>query len=255
MSAFERLGLTPDATEAQIKRAYARELKRVRPDEDPAGFQQLYEAYSQCLAIACGEQRFVPEPADTPHVEAFVRDDRAQAVDPVEPAPMLEQPQTVPTPEVPALSADAFAFDAEYFLEQMTQIAGNRPAAELDRWLRSHPALYSVEHKQRLTPRLIEHLFDPPSLYPAPLETVIRFFDLDGLHPLLPHLHEDVAVLRETSLQDNIELDGAGFASRHVPAHESRPQRPVSKGAAWGLFWLMMLIFLLLMSSQSSNAA
>lgn len=60
MSPFERLGLAPDADEREIKLAYARELKRVRPDEDPQGFQALHDAYSQCLAWA----RRTPDQAD-----------------------------------------------------------------------------------------------------------------------------------------------------------------------------------------------
>lgn len=35
-----------------IKAAYARKLKRVRPDADPQGFQVLYQAYQQALELA-----------------------------------------------------------------------------------------------------------------------------------------------------------------------------------------------------------
>lgn len=52
MSPFVRLGLSADADEAQIKRAYARLLRITRPDDDPAGFQQLNDAYQRCLARA-----------------------------------------------------------------------------------------------------------------------------------------------------------------------------------------------------------
>jgi len=37
--------------ERGVKRAYARALKQTRPDEDPAGFQHLHDAYQQALAL------------------------------------------------------------------------------------------------------------------------------------------------------------------------------------------------------------
>lgn len=43
-------GLPDDADERTIKRAYAQRLKSVRPDADPAGFQQLHDMYRQALA-------------------------------------------------------------------------------------------------------------------------------------------------------------------------------------------------------------
>jgi hypothetical protein len=50
MSHWQMLGLTPDADERGIKRAYARLLKIHRPDENPAEFQRLREAYEASLA-------------------------------------------------------------------------------------------------------------------------------------------------------------------------------------------------------------
>lgn len=52
MNPFVRLGVSADADEAQIKRAYAKLLRITRPDDDPAGFQQLNDAYQRCLAWA-----------------------------------------------------------------------------------------------------------------------------------------------------------------------------------------------------------
>ncbi|BAV98525.1 conserved hypothetical protein [Lysobacter enzymogenes] len=49
MTPHQRLGIGRDADEREIKRAYARELKRCRPDENPEGFQALQEAYRHCL--------------------------------------------------------------------------------------------------------------------------------------------------------------------------------------------------------------
>ncbi|MEH6350672.1 J domain-containing protein [Pseudomonas sp. 3JA] len=52
MSHWQVLGLTPDADERSIKRAYARLLKIYRPDENPNEFQRLREAYEASLAEA-----------------------------------------------------------------------------------------------------------------------------------------------------------------------------------------------------------
>ena len=52
MNPFEHLGIEAGADEREIKRAYARRLRQARPDDDPAGFQALHEAYQACLGYA-----------------------------------------------------------------------------------------------------------------------------------------------------------------------------------------------------------
>ncbi|GAA6142184.1 J domain-containing protein [Hydrogenophaga sp. 5NK40-0174] len=51
-SPYEVLGIGPEADERDIKRAYARLLKKTRPDDDPEGFQRLNEAYQAALRFA-----------------------------------------------------------------------------------------------------------------------------------------------------------------------------------------------------------
>ena len=50
--AYALLELTPDADERSVKRAYAKRLRITRPDDDPAAFQQLHEAYKAALEWA-----------------------------------------------------------------------------------------------------------------------------------------------------------------------------------------------------------
>ncbi len=50
--AFALLGISANASEADVRRAYARKLKDFRPDEDPEGFQRLVSARDAALAWA-----------------------------------------------------------------------------------------------------------------------------------------------------------------------------------------------------------
>jgi len=47
MSIWQTLELSPTRDEGEIRRAYARQLKKHRPDSDPAGYQQLREAFDE----------------------------------------------------------------------------------------------------------------------------------------------------------------------------------------------------------------
>ncbi len=50
---FKVLGLKPtDASEADVKRAYAKRLKHTRPDDDPEGFMELRNAFTHARNIA-----------------------------------------------------------------------------------------------------------------------------------------------------------------------------------------------------------
>lgn len=52
---WKTLGIEPTTDESVIRRAYARELKRHRPDQDPQGYQQLREAFDAAKAYSKGE--------------------------------------------------------------------------------------------------------------------------------------------------------------------------------------------------------
>ncbi|UOF12990.1 J domain-containing protein [Lysobacter capsici] len=104
MNPFVRLGLSADADEAQIKRAYARLLRITRPDDDPAGFQQLNDAYQRCLArarqraVATAEVGF-DAPDRRGHEDDARADDAWTAADAFEFKPIAIEPR-VQAPEV-----------------------------------------------------------------------------------------------------------------------------------------------------------
>jgi DnaJ domain len=93
------LGLAADATEPEIKRAYARLLKQHRPDEDPEGFQRLHEAYGRCLAFAqkrASGPRRTKVQSSTPLAQTAqdIASPGGMDADPVADSPLL--PGTVP---------------------------------------------------------------------------------------------------------------------------------------------------------------
>ena len=52
MDCWQILGIEPTNDERAIKRAYAKQLKTTRPDDDAAAYQQLREAFDYALAVA-----------------------------------------------------------------------------------------------------------------------------------------------------------------------------------------------------------
>ncbi|WP_241593295.1 J domain-containing protein [Rosenbergiella epipactidis] len=70
------LGIEPTKDEREIRRAYAKELKRRRPDNDPQGYQELREAYEQAKNYA--------------NVEVILRDQKAISSEPTDSTPMVE---------------------------------------------------------------------------------------------------------------------------------------------------------------------
>lgn len=178
---FEQLGLGDDATERDVRRAYAARLKKTRPDDDPVAFQALHEAYQACLE------------------ELRYRASEGQMDWDEDELPGLPR-QSEPLPggvasEAIALSVLAEAdqdpvddqpdpFDLSGFLEELYAKAGSATPAVLKAWLAQHPALYSIRLKSAITAPVLNAVAtsDPPMQ--AELQDVVA--DFFGLHHLGP---------------------------------------------------------------------
>lgn len=211
MTPFQRLGLAPDSDERAIKRAYARELKRCRPDDDPEGFQALNETYQQCLHIAAqrafalaGAQadaaaQAMPRPAAPapPSPPAAPTRAAVPAGDAPRPRPATEpqpeprhEPQHADEPE-----PQPRYFDLRAFLTELFDFAQRRLAVDLQRWLRDCEPLYSLELKHALRAPVAHALAEcEPPLAPAATDAIAEYFDLGALYDPDPRLRHWLAV-------------------------------------------------------------
>lgn len=56
-ASFEILGVGPDASEIEVKRAYFKLIREHSPEKDPEGFKEIREAYEQMMAPQKDEER------------------------------------------------------------------------------------------------------------------------------------------------------------------------------------------------------
>lgn len=150
MNPFRVLGISPAASETEIKRAYARKLKTTRPDEDPEGFQRLNEAYRSALdrCRVLSERplagRSVDLEVERPPIDvtaAKIRSPepprRTAEVRPIElETSANSEGETRPHPAEP--------FRIDRFLGELEQVAVRGTPAELRIWLDGRPELYDL---------------------------------------------------------------------------------------------------------------
>lgn len=169
---FERLGLSPDADEQAVKRAYARLLKEHRPETDPAGFQRLHDAYQQALQW-CRERATAPAhgAVDVPPVAAT----------PQRLTPIPSSPST-PIDTAARAPAEPPAVMPEDILRELWLLAVQGDPAALRRWLEGHPGLWSLQLKQQLGATLLQELTRQPRPMPALcFDALLAYFELDQI--------------------------------------------------------------------------
>ncbi len=159
------LELDEDADERAVKRAYARRLRTTRPDDDPAGFQQLHEAYQAALSWAHyraqwgqgGEAQEDQNTAPESGVEAPPR---------VPPSPnVVHDPASIGMPPpIPRRAPAAFnagpALDVERFAHHVATMADQSDTLTFQRWLEGRPELWSLHDKPLIGAAVLQFLLE-----------------------------------------------------------------------------------------------
>lgn len=183
MWAFELLGLSPDADERSIKRAYAQRLRSVRPDEDPAGFQRLREAYELALRLCSHRAEAAPAPCGEHETEALA--EASAHTEPVQNMPAVALVPTRRPRSAPAMARETdqlpvTAVDLERLLDEMLAMAGHANTEALLQWLGTRHELWSLQAKSELGQRMMARLRQRPAPMPGEsFDALLRFFDLD----------------------------------------------------------------------------
>ena len=243
MTVFARLGLQDGATEAEVKRAYARLLKANRPDGDPVAFQQLQETYNQCLlwvrrrqydgdgvsqAETLADSETEPPP-ETALEQAEFPEDTSAGFLPADPLPAVNR-------------SPALDFDLSSFIEQFSpRLLADDPRA-LDRWLHSLEAFYSLPLKQSLRPWMarflagMERPANPPSM-----QVALEFFALDQLSRG-PIADEVFRAMQRSEAADAFERNWRNRRSWHLPWGERVLMRELEGPfSRWRRVLLMLL--------------
>lgn len=188
--AFEALGLAIDADERAVRRAYAARLKSARPDEDPAAFQALNEAYRTALAI-CREREASSLQA---HGEDAAQDATQHATAPPSPAAADDAdtahdttaPEAAPAEQDPTprgTATDAVAFDGAAFLDACFAVAHDGDPRRIAEWLNAQPMLWSLQHKAAIGRWLLGAMdARQPPMPERNFERIAEFFGYHDLH-------------------------------------------------------------------------
>lgn len=208
MSPFRVLGLKRTATVAEVKRAYATRLKKTRPEDDAEGFQRLREAFDSALAMARQREFEATLPLSEDDNEDDNEEDEKDATQGSGVASGPEftgsEAQTLTIlPEgddgnVFELASPAFeeeaGFDFDRFVGEM-HAAADEDLPGFQRWLETHPDLYSLTLKEQLVWPLMSYMAEAERpLLPRWLGVVISFLGLDTVgsrHFHLDHLVEE----------------------------------------------------------------
>lgn len=151
---LRQLGAAAD--ERTIKRAYAKALKVIRPDEDPAGFQQLHEAYQRALA-QCARRQEQRDGADVvvqfgPEIHVAASPDTGTIDAAAQPhaavAPRL-QPIDLALPPQP---------DPRDAVSAMLREGAHAVPAWFPAWLRTHSSDWSFDTRDAVAVHLLQVL-------------------------------------------------------------------------------------------------
>lgn len=173
MNIWQTLDLSPTRDEGEIRRAYARQLKKHRPDSDPEGYQQLREAFDEAKRLAQAEIVVGDEHSVNEVLPAQPKS---------EPEPLRQQRETCA--EVPVENSEVFPeFDPLYSHEELQKLAHQLINTEmmgivaLNRLSERLSRTGSLQQQQLFHQQLAAALADIPGLTEGLLE---RISDLLG---------------------------------------------------------------------------
>lgn len=138
---LHHLGATAD--ERTIKRAYAKALKVIRPDEDPVGFQQLHETYQRALL----------------HCQHRANGDGGDDRHDVPAAILVTEPVAPPRVQTVGLAVPAQS-DPGVVLAAMLKEGGSVAPAQFTPWLRQLSQDWSFDTRDAVAVRLLQALRD-----------------------------------------------------------------------------------------------
>ena len=193
--AYTLLGVSPDAEVGDVKRAYARLLRKTRPDEDADGFQQLHMAYRWVLAQvtartagATVQSGHAAPPASHDPPSVPTANDRDFAA--IRTTAEVTVGMAAPTPSPAEDVSPVAAVNPTELLNRVIQYAiANNEDRKLSVWLSKQPEFWSIRTKQQIGQLLLSQLFrNPQPMASACLDTLLQFFDLEqvlsGINPI-----------------------------------------------------------------------
>ncbi|OSZ72646.1 hypothetical protein CAP39_04835 [Sphingomonas sp. IBVSS1] len=235
MNPWEILGLPPGADRDAIRRAYARALKGVNPEDDPEGFMALRAAHDAALNQLKWRQQWPDEaPDDEPPTAEAPAADAPSPAPPPEPAPPQADLTTPVDPAVAALAAERAADQADLLARQQALIdaiiAGPdqpRQQRALDDLLGA-PALIDIAARDRIEPWvaavMAHHL---PDSDPLVVHAIERF----GWSDLPPGQRSpDIDRLLRRREEGEFVVN---MARRHTPLHLGYVALSAPLGMGW----------------------
>lgn len=246
MNAFARLGLEPDADEAQIRRAYARELRQARPDENPAAFQELNEAYRQCLDYAAwrasgGEEHWDEDGEDEEAEPSAAVPEDAVRLRMTSEELIAALDQDAHPDGTDAADEPAYLYlDRDAFVAGLFEISSVGSGADVHSWLQTHPAFYAIGAREALAPQVLDALIDAPDLPPRHLAALLHFFHLDEVGPLHDQMYTAIAQLQQRARMTPEHYDDA----RRLFGTASPPPREHFDVASRVVPWLLVAAML-----------
>lgn len=203
-NAFEALGIDENASERDVKRAYAARVKTIDVEQDPAAFQQLRGAYEHALWLARNPQVMAAMQAD----EDFAAAESNSAIEaPAEAPTTHEEHETISAPVLApargwsALDTTAKADDehasvhdlVERLHVELAALTEHGAAHAAVRTTRELPALQSFSAREDFEVALAEKMCRDTNLHPAVLLGVAAAMQWREDMHLLASLRNDLA--------------------------------------------------------------